>query len=492
MKNATKYIIITLVALLVLGGGIAALVITTPEVVIEEAESTVDVVEADVIIDKEITDLETTYIVNPLNEMTVERVPADETQISDTYVLVGYEQYSLMTEAGTGIEALLPLTATKTIGEVQNLSEYGLDNEGETVYLTLEFTDGSAIEIAIGSLGAETTGRYILCDGIVYIATVDDFFQSNKERYVQGYSYSEYQMDSTGETVESTLQYIEFSGTNYPLSVRIEDSALSDAMVDYAMQDFIMTEPFGREVDANIDKLAEVVTALQENTIGGIAVLNATEEDLEAYGLLEPMTIIEFSINDTVRTFAASSMVTSDGFRYMYIDGDTTTIYSMLIDYSDIWATTTITDLRSNYMFITGINDVETLTVDYSGNEELVVEFEREVDEENSTDTYTKYTYTTTANGKNVTYQDVTTTFYTSLLSIACQNVVEKECEEEASLTITYEYYDGGSDTIAYHLSEDGDYMAYLDGEFIGTARSSSIETDYPAAFRIYEAEFEE
>ena len=488
MKKTTKNIIITLVALILLAGAVMALVLLAPKEEETPTSSTSSVAPKERIIDKEVDDLENVVITNNQNIMDLKRVPANENEISDNYIFKGYENYVALDHVGDAIEGLLPLSAIKKIGKVEDLADYGLKGE-DAVNVILEFSDNNEVEIVIGAMGGETEGRYVLKDDIVYIASVDEFFKQTVEQSVKDYAYSELRMGQDGNPAESPLEYIIFTGENYPEPVRIDYVKPSAEMAQYTMQGFVLSEPFEVELETAIDKVGTIVTALQELVTTGIEVLNATPEDITRLGLDNPMTTIEYSINGNVRTLSVSEEVVG-GERYMIADGDISTIYRIPAkDISD-WAETTLRDLRSNYLYITKLADIDTFTTNYNG-EEMKVKIKREIDEEKSTEEKTEYIYDVTANGNKVEYKDVTTTFYTSLLSIACKDIVEKECAKNPTLTITYDYIDGSQNVVTYHKSGE-EYMAYLNGKFIGSARDSSIDKEYPKALALYESYIED
>ncbi len=480
MKNTLKYIIITFVVLVVLGGGITILLMTPPTQTEEEPSSVASATPTTDIITREVDGLERIEITNSLGEMIVNRTPAKEDEYSDTYVFEGYENYDALATVGTSIEKLLTLKSTRDIGEVSDLEEYGLVGD-EKVDVKLIFDGEDDIEITIGSQGGSGTGRYVMVDDMVYIASVDDFFQTIVNENVRGFSYNEIMINAeTGEQAYSIMTYINFSGSNFPEPVEI--------VFDEETYDRMMVEPFEIPVDTAIDRLDNMTLELEDYSLNDIAVLNATEEDLEEYGLNNPIVVMEYGINEGEHTLVISEKI-ENGNRYIIADGDTSTIYQLPAVDLELFTNATLSWLRSGYLYITPIMEVDFLTIDYK-DETLEMDFARTINEEKTTEDHTEYDYSVKANGFDVTYKDVTTGFYTAVIAIVTQDVYMLEHDEEPTLEITYDYYDGSQEVVSYYAAGES-YVAYLDGHFIGVCRDSSIDTDFQKAYDLYLSEFQ-
>lgn len=486
MKKTTKYIIISLASLIVLIGALYLFAILEPEVVVEEVESSSESEEEEavVILEIEETEVVSFEVTNPSTEMsytvTTEEVTTDDvTSTTTTYTLDGYEQYELDTSMPYAMKVLYSLEAAREIGEVEDTSIYGFtDDVAATIVINLE--DGSSEEIVVGSVSSGTSGNYVLVDDVVYIAVISQSLFETPEDWYSLYYFDETLYDDTGTATTTTFEYLNFSGTNFYTDVEV---LYYEDLYSYYMQDEF------EGVYANFTFMENMATNTVALSTTSVVLLNATEEDLETYGLAEPMASLDFSVNGVEHQISVSSKEVS-GERYVFVDGATDVIYTVDSASVETWAEIGVQGVRNSYVFMPAIMDTETVTFEIFG-EEGEIALERTVDEESTTDTTTSYDYTAEFNGTETEYTNATA-FYLPLISVAVLNLTELECEEEPSITVTFEYYEGGEDVLEYYKSvdEDNRYVAFLNGNYTATVRLSNLETLSEAYDTLSEATF--
>lgn len=469
MKKTTKYILISIGVLVLLIGSLFAIdLIELPEVEDTTVYSTA--AETVSIFDYSEADIVSFSIDNNVGGLEVIQEETTEDDVTTyTYVMVGYENYTAENALGVGMTSMMSLTATKEIGVVDTLSNYGLDND-DTV--TVEFTveSGKTETLLIGYDGGETSGKYILYDGIVYIATINTVFFETYTDCVPVYFYDDATYDSTGTAEAVSIEYLYFSGTNFPLEVK----------VDYFEDEgaYYLTEPIQNVYPSLtlLETLAEYLPALVTSSVAG---MNVTEEELVEYGLDEAMIIFEYSLN-TVEHKIYLSAKNSDGYHYIMFSDDMNTVYTISAESVETWSYLTINDVRNTYVFLPAISSIETMTFTIDG-QDSVIELSREINEDNTTENVTAYDYFTELDGVSTDYTNVTS-FYYDVLNISVLDFSTDgtpEYVDEAIVSFEFEFYDGQTYTLEYYQTVDAEnrYVAFIDGVYTGTVRSSNITT---------------
>lgn len=473
MKKTTKNILITLAVLLVLGIA-AALVLTMPEPAAEEssAESSETVEEEnELIIDRSAAEVKQITLENNIVDETWEIVPikAEDGSVSD-FTFKGWEDASVMTsDISTIARSFYTLYEIKEIGEVKDLAEYGLKGDGE-IKAVVDYTDGSSETVIVGIAAGETAGRYVLCDGVVYIASMSSLLETKKTDFVTTTVLTIETPDTVGEngtTMENepTPQKFRFTGKNYPEEILLQRS---DSRV-YTME--MSTPIFAGANTAQIDLMVEQLISI---TASGVAAVHATEEDLAEWGLDDPSVVLEFGINDEEHTITLGDL--NDGEYSLMID-DNDTIYLIPESRVDAWANKNVFELRESYVYLVGITTVEKLTVE-DENGKTVYDVTRTLNEENSTETTPVYDVTADIGGKAVDYETAYQPFYASLLSVCVMNEESAEPQGDALLTVTYDYFDGDDqDVVAFYAHPENDRrcVVTLNGQNVGVVRASDI-----------------
>ena len=162
MKKQTRNIIIALAVLLVLGIAAGALLMTPDNSIDLDEVSAQPQSEAVLLIDHVITDVKEVTIENGIVDETWELVPTmDENaqELNNVFTFKGWEDEEVdLTKALAAARGFYMMYAVKEIGEVEDLSEYGLDGDG-IIKTVVEYVDGTKDTIIVGSAAGESTGR---------------------------------------------------------------------------------------------------------------------------------------------------------------------------------------------------------------------------------------------------------------------------------------------------------------------------------------------
>ncbi len=474
MKKQTKNIIIALAVLLVLGIAAGALLMTPDNSIdLEEAASQAQG-EAELLVDHVITDVKEVVIENGLVNETWTLIPTkDENaqELNNVFTFKGWEDENVnLTEALAVARSFYMMYSVKEIGEVEDLSEYGLDDG--TIKAVVEYTDGTKETIIIGSAAGESTGRYMLYDGKVHIGAFSEYLAQKQVDFIDTEVLKmkvETQTDVNGEVTEaeSFMQHIRLSGKNYPEEILLQES--DDAVLKYEVSEPIFTGANETQINAIIDQVQSI-------TASGVAAVNATEEDLKIFGFEEPTAVIDFEINNEAHVIRVGTRVNGE---YSLMVDDSDTVFVVPESSIDSWVNKSLYDLRDGFVRLASIFNVEKLTVeDASGKD--VYDVDRVKNEERSSEDMPYYDLAITKDGEPVDYETAYQPFYTDMLSVYVLNeeIIEKP-EGDPMFAIHFEHVEnGGTEIVEYYAVPDNDRrcVAVVNGEAVGVVRMSDIE----------------
>lgn len=475
MKKTTKNIIIALAVLLVLGVAAAVLILTSPSAETETDSTSSSSSElADKIIDKEIADVKSVAIHNNETDETLTLVPTKnsaDSEANDTFTIEGWEDEDVTTANVLSLaQAFYSITPTKELGTVENLAEYGLDGDG--VYkTTVTYTDGTSDTILVGSEAGETYGWYILYNDTVYIAPLSTNLTKSKYSFIGTNVVAIPDLTTEDEegnetTMTPELTSLHLSGTNFPEEIQMGVS--DDELLLYEISEPIFAGASSTRIDSLLEQLQNV-------TATGVAAVQATDAELEQYGLDTPTAVAEYTLNGETHTLRAGDK--TNGIYSLMVD-DNRTIYLVESTSIDSWAEATLFDLRDGFIRLPNIKSVQYFTVE-SANGTDTYEIERTLNEERTTETTPFYDITKiTLDGKEIEYDNYQP-FYQLCLAISVLNEEAREPEGDPVLTLRYKFFDGHEEEVCFYTIPDADRrcVATLNGQVTGIVRASDVES---------------
>lgn len=493
MKKNIRYLIIMLAVLVVLGGGAAVLLLTQPAA--DEDASSSSSVASEMVTDRETSEVATvtvenpnaSYVMVPVDDGTAtsseESSSSDESSSSSTsvdFTIDGYQSYDVdISQVTAAVNMAVSIEASKNLGEQEDLAQFGLSGVG-AAKVDIQYTDGTSDSFVMGNEAGETSGRYLLKDGVVYITASyssglleTPFYFFETDVYTVADRVEE-TVDSEGSsstsTLEDVLYHMELSGANAaePIVIDYDSSKVSS---------YLITQPVMAESGTNT--LTEIATALKSLSAEAVVAAGRTQETLEQYGLAEPYAQITFDMNGEEHTLAVSK-ANSSGNRYLIAD-DIDLVYEVTGDSVNAWAEAGLMDLRMSYVWLPNINNVSALTMRVADGTEYRFDVEQVVNEEDSTEDKTVYDLVVTnGDGQSVDYENYQP-FYQMVLSQAVLSTDAATYDaENLVLEITFEYFDGSDpDVITYCVAEGQDqrYAALLNGGYNGIVRRSDVDT---------------
>ncbi|MBE6730662.1 MAG: hypothetical protein E7564_03125 [Ruminococcaceae bacterium] len=477
MKKYKKQIIILSAVLVVLGIVMAVLLITAPK---EEATSSNSAVEQINLITKSDVTVTSLSIKNSLSDYTINFIEEenDDGSITTRYEVPGYEDINFTTSNfDAAAKIMLNFNVDKELGEIENLEEFGLTSElGSTV--TATYSDGSKETVIVGKAASESSGKYILYNGKVYITLLNLIFSADMATQVSipSWDISAY-IESDG-TESYTFDHVYLKGRNFKREIRL----------DYNKNTFSydMTAPI--ICSGGYSFSSDLADSLINFTAGSVVKVHPTEAEIEEYGLNDCYAELDFSLNGVAHKITLGNKIDNTK-RYAFIDGNTSVVYGTYVTHTNTWAESKELDYRDTYASIVYIYDVDKFTVE-AGGKTVEVDMKRTINTDRTTDTTKSYDYTCIVNGKEMPYAD-TTKFYSTVIGIPLLNMTDADGDGKTLLKITYEFYEDEKKedlVIEYQkcISNSDRAAVYLNGDYNVSVRMNAVQDVIKAVEEFY------
>lgn len=478
MKSMTKKLLLVAVGVVVLGGAAAALLLTAPEEEDESsssstADNTISLVskQEEDIVSMKITNEQGSFTLIPhTEEVETSSTASDGTTSTSTATKTTY----LVEELGEDIpinvyatdrvvEYGFSLNASKNLGEMDDLSEYGLDQPKASI--EVKFKDGTTYDYDIGNpSGGDGSGYYMCSNGSnnVYIVTIDDGIFDSSYEFVDK-ELAVVATDASSVSSGDGITNIELSGSNYPTPITI---TLDDGYSMYA----------GREMSVDEQAYSALSSALSAITADGVAYVHPTAEELKACGLDNPAAVVEFTGNEETFKISAGNLTANKQY-YVMLDGRDV-IYLLDQSSASPWVENSIYNLRSKFVALPMITDVDTLTVSFDGTDNIF-HLTRTKNEEQSTEDKIVYDYEVTGNGTPLTYDNNFKKYYQTIIAVQLLEYTDQKPEGEPEVVLTYHYYDDlnkADDIVKFYRDGDRRYVVELNGVVEGLVNVNDVE----------------
>lgn len=307
------------------------------------------------------------------SDLTIERVSDEEFRPVYEYDVEFQRQ-----RVNRIVSQAISLTSRRVIGEVDDLSEYGLDEPAATI--TVESSDGEQQRITVGSMTPARDAYYVMRPGdanvySVFNSWIRPFFTTLDSMRVRSIPQIDFQ--ALERIVIETLE---------GRTIRTELIPEWDENPELGFSRFAVYEPFSRRFQANTNWFEELQGALENLQIGPF--VDDAPDDLGAYGLAPPEARVV--IEDQETTFEVLVGAETEGGRFATFP-DTPSVFVLsgiepLIDVDPY-------DTISPFALIINIDLVDTFVVE-TGEETFTGRIERtpaddpETEEEEFDETY--------------------------------------------------------------------------------------------------------
>lgn len=433
--------------------------------------------------------------------------------------------------------SLESITAARTLEDVEDVSEYELDQPENTITVTT--TDGDTTVIQIGMENSSTNQEYIDLNNdssTVYVVESSIFQSFEGELYDFAESGTFPAVDS------STVNRISVDGKESSYTVKKDENNM-----------WTVAGSDGKEEKADSAKATSLASALSGMAYASFVNYDCADSDLSKYGLDKPYSTItvdyqeetqdssdeedstkddaesvteasddgketleeventdssavsetsgesedEETTEDADTTKVATEMVdrqlviyigdqASDGGRYVRIDGSNE-IYTISEDSLDSFIGKTDEDFWDMTVSYLSVNNLEKLSVNYKDNDYTInvsretSEDEGETDEDDSSSSTVTVTLSYSLDGNEID-STTFTTYYNKLINMTAQKRLTDEYKSNADPEMTAEFTDveGNVETVQYY-SYDTNYYAAVVGEKIYLVNKMSVKEMFTA-----------
>lgn len=482
MKSSTRNLVIVAAVIVVLGGAVAVLNLTGGSNSVKTSSSEASSGSGISLLSKKTDDVASMQITNKKGSYTIvsqtaalNSAAASGSASNVTYMVQELEGAPVDSSAISNVAKLgYSLVASKNIGTVTNLSQYGLQDPQATV--KIKFKDKTTYNFKVGSASPSDNTSYYMCaenSQNVYIVSIDSAILADKMTFVQKTVLSIAAASSTSSdsaTQTNDFTKIVLSGTNFPQSITI-DKAASSSSSSSSSTDYSITSPL--KLDTDMTQVTKITTALASLSATDVASIHTDAATLKKYGLDKPTAIVSFTVNKKSYKLMAGSKNGSN--RYVMLEG-VNAVYVVSNDSVSSWADTSLFGLRSKFAFLTAITNVSGMTVT-SGSDVNTFTIARTKDAKNSTEDKPVYTYEVTGNGgKKLTYDANFKNYYQTVIAVQLLEDAKQQPAGTPAVTIEYKYYTGGKSTVQFYSSGDRRYTAVVDGKACGLVKSTDVD----------------
>lgn len=486
MKPATRNLLILGVCIVVLGGALAALMLTGGETDASTTSSSQDIAllnreEADVA-SIEVTNTNGVFTIVPAEEQPEDSAAgssaseetssdASEATSSDAGEEINFsiqeleglpqDRYAVNSAAEGGWQ----LFATKKIGTVSNLTDFGLSTPQATVKVTFQNGDTYAYEIGNASV-EDSTAYYVRGQGgeEVYVASVPLAYLQDKTGFLSR-QVLDFSSLKTGDA-SAPFRKLVLSGTALaePITLQQGEGTL-----------YLMTEP--KQMEADTETVASLTDLLSYLTAGGVEALHPDQDALREYGLDNPTNVIQMTTTDGVE-YTLMAGAEKDGNRMVMLDG-VDIVYRILEDSLTPWTTlTTPFDVQSKVLLTRSVESVQSLSITLEGDMAYHWDVTRTTDEEKSTEDTTYYNYTVAdASGTETDYTAFTNLYQTLTSETVLEDAEDAQPSGTPLFRAEVSYYDGlPSNTLEFYADGERNCLVVLDNVVHGLVPRSDLD----------------
>lgn len=486
MNKKIKTLLLALGGVIVLVAVLLALLLTKPEENSETEESSSAASDEGIsLVDESIDDLKQLKITNEsgtfeiLPETTTETNDDGEEEEVTRYIVQELKDYSQSTTSARAlINPLIMLSADSKVSDsVDDLSKYGLDKP----LATAEWTCGdNSYALKLGMHNEAAGEYYFMLDGDEALYTMSE--SSADLLLDSAFSYIETKLTESGDSSTGTYPAMDMlkitrPDLDEPIVLEPYESEEDDALRSYN-SNYVLTSPIHSELNYYVEEeyLPTLFGLSAEEAVGYY-----DEAEAANFGFDEPAAVLEMNYEGGDVTLTVGSevpmAVTEDGededatvYRYLLVNnnGLLYTIAESDLDFLN-WMPD---DLITTLPILPNIVTLSSLEVELDG-ESYTFDIVNEYDEESETDKTTGVSY----NGEELDL-DIFKKYYQLAISSSVENINLDDNDADPLLTITFNYTEGGSESIAFYPMESDSrrMQVAVNGELTYEGRIAYIE----------------
>ena len=465
MKSGTRNIIIVAAVAVVLGGAVFALTKTgasgssSSDGTSSSAGIKLVSQSSQNVVSMKVTNRKGSYTLLPIGNSGL--TPSSASSSSVTYTVKELAGCPVDTdETSSVLQNGFSLTATKNLGTVSSLSDYGLSDPQASVEVS--FKDGSTFRYKIGSVTAtDASARYMCSDNsnTVYVVSVNEGLLEDARYFVK-----KQMVALTGDSsAQPAFSKIALSGSKYPKPVVLQaGSGGTLSIVSPAAY------------DADETNLGSLETCLSGLMADSAVTLNPDAADLKRDGFTSPTAIAEYTADNKNYKITIGAQ---NGKSYYAMVGGVNVVYSVSAGSVSAFTSQNLFGLRSKLVISPQIETVQKISAVFGGKTGTTA-VTRTENTSSSTEDKKSYTYKATGTGgKALDYDTAYKNAYEKLIGILLYADSSVKPSGTPTATVKYSYFDkSGTDTVEFYLA-GGRYTAVRDGKVLGLCTKNDVET---------------
>lgn len=400
MSKRTRTLILACVAVVALGGILAALLLIPPKEGASSSEASSD--PSITLLDKS-KGADGKTVEDPVKTMTVKLQGEEFTLIKNAdgdMVVEAYKDLPIGTSSiGYLINAITTISASKNLGAVENPADFGFDKPLAVVNAT--YHDDSAYAFELGAKTPLGDGYYyrVKDGGEVYIVdtSLGEEVTQASTAYIGTTLMTAPAKNDDDQNGQAVLRDMELSGSARKQPFAFRQVTSSDTKM--SLYSYMLTKPYLRGVNSN---LAQTLSSFTSLTASSAFKAYPTKEDRTKYGFDKPYTVAKLntavsSTKDDPNASSAASSGTSSGSgetpqityyynvaahtitvgskdedgNYYVMADDIPVIYLVSSASISSWVTLQYDDVADTLLFMENISNVKSMSLTVDGKETL-------------------------------------------------------------------------------------------------------------------------
>ncbi len=492
MKKSVKGIIGLSAALVVLGGGYAALMLTQPEDDTGENSSSEvsDTEPHEVVLIQDSAEnasgvVKSVDVKNPSGELhVVQKTPATE-DTAATYTIDGYQDIEMKTAIiGTLANNANGMTSADVIEEnCNNPEKFGLDTPEITV--DIEYESGTEYRLFIGNEAPTGSVTYVMLDGTDTVYTVSNSTLANYSKTLTELVDTTV-LKSPDETPVIESLRIERENMDYDILVEYNHNSSDKGGTSSA---HLMKEPV--EAYLGAERSETVITGMFGLSADGIYSVHCEEADIAEAGLENPFCTVTMECDDgnEYKLLLSESFTDEEYGNCCYAMMEGGNVIFIITTEKAVWTTVQPVDIASKMYIASYVWNITDLKFSADGND---YSFEiSPVDAENIPESPKSSDFNTTLNGESFDTERYRQ-FYSFIISGNAESFAFEEELPSGEPMAELEYTDksdGKKRTFAFYEYSPMTAIIAVDGESKFFISKSYVETLIDNAERLYSDE---
>lgn len=465
MSGKVKGIVVALVIVLILGGVLTWLLLMPKDETEETEDNTSQSSElSSLLYDKNPQDINNIEITNDQGTYKIEKFDEDVYGIKELmYVPMDFYRIQQILDKSAS------LTVQKTVVEnSDDISKYGLDKPRAKFTVTFDDSAKTVKEVAIGNETPVSGKTYLMVDNnkTVYTVNNDDvaIYFDGKIDCVDKTVYYEYKTSDTSDTTDYRKVdkiKVERKDLDYAVEIVYDENNKTDNSISY----YKLVSPVVHNLSASkARKVTEDVFGL---TADSIEALIPSEEQLEEFGLKDPLAKVVFSIpngNGDFQMLIGNECYDDNGklLGHYCIVKDINVVY-VFSNEKLVWLDFKPTDITTDSVITRDINSVSLIDID---TDNMNVRFTAQTDENGIKATLDKKEIST----------ELYTQFYNYVLSAPAESIYLDETDKDPVAVVTIKS-DKGTDVIEFIPSEERKTIIRVNGVVSFKCATAYVDT---------------